>query len=272
MGTLAPIISVFLDDIVEQMFNTIALNSLWYYLFLPLRRHEKTKGGKNDMTLPSYMRQEQPRGEQRDIPQFNVGERVEAKIENWEETTGKYGLQIQFNVVLQPSGYPRKTWVRYYAVPQPNQYLGKLCLAIERVTGQSYGSVTDALNALKSYGRIFLIAKQPKIVTGDDGTTRSYPQFSVWPELLPGEQATVAPPAGLPSTLPTQIPSATGVSDSTLEWLIAHQDIIGKKILPEVYNDAYPKGVITELHNLGHIKMVQDYPWLSESARTLLMK
>jgi len=217
------------------------------------------------------MRPEQPRGEQRDIPTFNVGERVEAKIDSIEETTGDYGKQFQFNTTLA-SSYPVKAWVKYYAVPQPNQYLGKLCLAIERVNKQSYASINDAINALKNYGKIFLEAKNPKQVTGTDGVTRTYPRFGVWPELLPGEQAKAPLPAGLPSTLPTQIPSTTGVSDGTLEWLIAHQDIIGKKILPEVYNNAYPKGVITELHNLGHIKMVQDYPWLSESARTLLMK
>jgi len=217
------------------------------------------------------MRPEKPQEEQRDIPTFNVGERVEAKIDNFEEVDGRYGKQIQFNVVLQPSGYPRKAWVRYYAVPQPNQHLGKLCLAIERMTGQPYNSVMDALNALKNHGRIFLTAKQPKVVTGDDGVTRSYPQFSVWPELLPGEQAT-QPQTGLPSALPTQITTETSLNEKVYDWLVANQDIIGKQIPSEVYNKFIGQGIIEELHRLGHVKMVQEYPWLTEGARTLLMK
>ena len=58
------------------------------------------------------MKPEQPRGTG-DIPQFQIGQQVEAKIDDVEQVTGEYGRQFEFNLTLIPSGYSAKMWVKY---------------------------------------------------------------------------------------------------------------------------------------------------------------
>ena len=218
------------------------------------------------MSLPSYMRPETPQGE---TPQLALGQQLEIKIQSIEKVSGQYGDQLQIDGALD-TGWNARAWIKYYAVPAPNQYLGKLCLAIERVTGQTFSSVEQAINALRSYGRIYL--RVSGFRTYED---KEYPKFSVFADTLPGEQVQAvpaqlsvqAPSSGLPASLTA---SASSVSSPTLDWVIANQNIIGQKIPPELYNKTVGNGVIEELHGLGYIKVVQDYPWLAEIARTLL--
>ena len=220
------------------------------------------------MSLPSYMRPETPQGE---TPQLALGQQLEIKIQSIEKVSGQYGDQLQIDGALE-SGWNARAWIKYYAVPAPNQYLGKLCLAIERVTGQTFSSVEQAVNALKSYGRIYLRVSGFRTYEG-----KQYPKFAVFADILPGEQAsapsyqppTQTAPSGLPSALPASAPTSL-VSQPTLDWVIANQNIIGQKIPPELYNATIGNGVIEELHGLGYVKTVHDYPWLAESARTLL--
>lgn len=212
------------------------------------------------------MRPETPQGE---TPQLTIGQQLEVKIQSIEKVSGQYGDQLQIDGALE-SGWNARAWIKYYAVPAPNQYLGKLCLAIERVTGQTFSSVEQAINALKSYGRIYLKVSGFRTYEG-----KQYPKFAVFPEFLPGEQASAPsyqrPAQTSPSGLPTALPSSVSpVSRATLDWVIDNQNIIGQKIPPELYNKTVGNGVIEELHGLGYIKVVQDYPWLGENARTLL--
>ena len=212
------------------------------------------------------MRPETPQGE---TPQLALGQQLEIKIQSIEKVSGQYGDQLQIDGALD-TGWNARAWIKYYAVPAPNQYLGKLCLAIERVTGQTFSSVEQAINALRSYGRIYLRVSGFRTYEG-----KEYPKFSVFADTLPGEQVQAIPaqlPAQVPSSgLPSALPaSASSVSSPTLDWVIANQNIIGQKIPPELYNKTVGSGVIKELHGLGYIKVVQDYPWLAESARTLL--
>jgi len=121
---------------------------------------------------------------------------------------------------------------------------------------------------LKSYGKIYLKVTGFRAYQG-----KEYPKFGVVPDILPGErlQQTPQSSSGLPTSLPTSPPvKQSGVSQATVDWLIAHQDIIGQKIPPEVYNKNIGNGVIEELHSNNFIEVVHDYPWISERARKLL--
>lgn len=232
------------------------------------KRARKNEKEEKEMSLPSYMRPETPQGE---TPKLTLGEQLETKIQSIEKVSGQYGDQYQIDSALD-SGWNARAWIKYYAVPAPNQHLGKLCLAIERVTGQTFSSVEQAVNALKSYGRIYLKVSGFRTFEG-----KEYPKFAVFPDILPGEEAS-APSmqrptqpisSGLPSALPTSV-SASSVSSPTLEWVIANQNIIGQKIPPEIYNKTIGDGILEELHELGYIKTVHDYPWLGENTRQLL--
>jgi len=224
------------------------------------------------MSLPPGMREALPqRQPQQPIPEFYVGQRIEAKIVSMSPSTytndkGEERAQIQFDVKLEPTEYEARSWISYYKIPNPKQKIGQLYLAIQRVTGKTYQNADEAMEALKNYGKIFFEMTGYRSV----GNT-SYPKFAVIANMLPGEGIS-QPTSKLPSVLPTQITSGTSLNEKVYDWLVANQDIIGKQIPSEVYNKFIGQGIIEELHRLGHVKMVQEYPWLDESARTLLMK
>lgn len=219
------------------------------------------------------MRPEQPA---QTPPQFQIGQRVEATINDIifkpkksdENPQGsKYGPQYQFELTLKPSGYQRRAWIQYYPVPQPNQYLGQLCLAIERVVGQPFQTLDGAIQALKSYGKIYVKVKGFKQGTQQqpDGTFRMFPTFSVVPDVLPGEQPYQQPPQITP-------PSAAklDLSTETLNWVSSFQHIIGKRIPDTVYNSIALTPIPAELTKLGIMQMIDDYPVLTEKARNYL--
>ena len=214
--------------------------------------------------LPSYMRSEDERTE---APQLNIGQRVEAIIESMERTTeGNYGEQYELSVRLQPSNWETKAWFSYYPVPAPNTHIGKLCLSIERLTGQSFGSLDGAMAAIKSHGRIFLA------VTGfrqyDD---KDYPKFSIVPDVLPGEQVDtqVAQPQTQQMEAPVDMSKQTEVklSPATYMWLTVSQELIGKQIDDQTWNVMVNKGIAKELGKHTLIEVKEDYMYLSERAR-----
>lgn len=224
------------------------------------------------MSLPSYMRPEQPRGTG-DIPTFQIGQLVEAKIDSIEETTGNYGKQLQFNLTLPNHGnFSAKAWVKYYPVPAPHQHLGKLCLAVERVTGQSFSSLGAALDALKNYGRVYVKAKQSKTVTGDDGKERTFPRFSIAPDTLPGELGTPATPPPPPQLQQAPKPNlvANVLTTETKLWLQVSQSDIGQVIDDMTWNLMVNKGIAKELMKYDLIEMRDGYPVLSEKCREYL--
>lgn len=211
--------------------------------------------------LPGYMRPEQPRGE---IPQFNVGEQVEVNVQQIQETTGKFGKQLQIDgTIPSRNDWRARAWIKYYPVPAPNQYLGKLCLAIERVTGQTFSSLDAAIGALKSYGRMYFRVTGSNRVTGDDGETRVYPKFAVVAEVLPGEQTGAQyEQAGLPHPA-----LQNDLSNQTKIFLEVNQQVIGNKIADKLYNLLTNQGIIQELNKLGLIEWKDQEPYLSERAR-----
>ena len=237
------------------------------------------------------MRPEQPRGTT-EAPQFQIGQQVEATINDIEQVTGEYGKQLQLSLTLIPSGYSARAWVKYYPTPAPHQHLGKLCLAIERVTGQSFSSLDTAIAALKSYGRIYVRAKASKTVTGDDGTERTFPRFSVAPDTLPGEQpqqavqppqAPVQPPTGLkplvdlnkpqapqPQPAPKDNLTANTLTTETYQWLLVSQSDIGQVLDGPTWNNMRNLGIAQELAKYGLVSFVDGQPVLSEKCREYL--
>ena len=221
------------------------------------------------------MKPEQPRGTT-DAPQFQIGQQVEAKINDIEQITGEYGKQLQFTLTLIPSDYSAKAWVSYYPVPAPNTHIGKLCLSIERVTKQSFTSVSEAIAALKNYGRIYVRAKASKTITGDDGQERTYPRLSIAPDTLPGEQPqqTIQPPTGLKPPVNLNAPKPNAVANTlttqTYQWLIVSQSDIGQVIDDATWNQMVNLGVAQELGKYGLIEYKDQYPVLSEKCREFL--
>ena len=65
------------------------------------------------------MRPETPQGE---TPQLALGQQLEIKIQSIEKVSGQYGDQLQIDGALE-SGWNARAWIKYYAVPAPNQYL-----------------------------------------------------------------------------------------------------------------------------------------------------
>ncbi|MDO8057045.1 MAG: hypothetical protein Q6361_09315 [Candidatus Hermodarchaeota archaeon] len=244
------------------------------------RKNEKEENEKMSK-LPSYMRPEQER-QQGTVPTFTIGEKIEAAINSIEEVTGKYGKQLQFNITLQPSGWNAKAWVKYYPIPQPNQYLGKLCLAIQRVTGQQFSSLEGAINALKSYGKIYF--RVTGFRTYEDN---QYPKFAVVPELLPGEQ----PQQQLPQQQPPQQkpaspfpvgPPPTEMKGTPRERMIAflklNSGLIGRPLSDAEWNPVYEKYLIDDGVVVNMLKdeglVYMDYqtglPKIDEKARSLI--
>ena len=211
------------------------------------------------------MRPEQERGE---APEFTVNQQVEATIDNIQKVTGQYGEQYQFDVTLQPSGWRARAWIKYYPVPAPNQYLGKLCLAIERVTGQAFSSVDGAVAALKSYGKVYL--KVTGFRTYED---KEYPKFAIAPDALPGEQ--VQQPAAQPkmeAPVDLNAPKATknDLSTAAYNWLVANMSLIGGKIPDTAWNKLRELRLVGDFSKYNLIEMKYDEPYLSERARDYL--
>jgi len=232
------------------------------------------------MSLPSYMRPERPQG---DTPPFKHGEQVEVNITNIEEVTGKFGKQLQIDGTM-PSrgGWRARAWVKYYPQPAPNQHLGKLCLAIERITGQSFSSLDAAINALKSYGKIYF--RVTGFRTYEDN---QYPKFAVVPELLPGEQ----PQQQLPQQQPPQQkpaspfpvgPPPTEMKGTPRERMIAflklNSGLIGRPLSDAEWNPVYEKYLIDDGVVVNMLKdeglVYMDYqtglPKIDEKARSLI--
>lgn len=216
------------------------------------------------------MRPEQERGQ---APEFTVGQQVEATIDSIERTQGQYGEQYQFDVSLKPSGWRARAWIKYYPVPAPNQYLGKLCLAIERVTGQSFSSVDTAIAALKSYGKIYLRVSGFNNKQQDDGSVKSYPKFAVAPDNLPGEQA--QQPITQPKMEPVtdlNAPKSTknDLSTAAYKWLAGNIMLIGEKIPDTAWNKLVELKLVGDFAKYSLIEMKYDEPYLSERARDYL--
>jgi len=221
--------------------------------------------------LPSYMRSEEERTE---APKLNIGQRVEAIINTISRETGQYGEQYELNVTLQPSNWRTKVWMSYYAVPAPNTHIGKLCLSIERLTGQSFSSLDAAVAAVKSHGRIFLV------VTGfRQYDNKDYPKFSIVPDVLPGEN--MGTPVTQPQTQAMQAPvnivtpalenaNINDLSTAARMWLTVSQGLIGKTIDDATWNIMVNKGIAKDLGQYNLIEVRDDYPYLSEEARKYL--
>jgi len=155
------------------------------------------------MSLPPGMREAPPQRTQQTIPEFYVGQKLEGEIVSMTPSTFNADTgprdQIQFDVKLKPTGYEARAWISYYKLPNPKQKIGQLYLATQRITGNVYQNVDEAMEALKTYGRIFFEMTGFRAV----GST-SYPKFVVIANMLPGEgaQQLAQPPTELPSTLP----------------------------------------------------------------------
>lgn len=220
------------------------------------------------------MRPEQPQGE---TPDYQMGERLELQVTSIEETTGKFGKQLQIDGTLPAkNGWRGRAWIKYYPVPAPNQHLGKLCLAIQRVTGQQYTTLNAAIDALKSYGRIYVTVTGFNQVTQQDGSVRSYPKFRVYPDRLPGEQPqqTMTPKPALPQkpTLPTKVglPEKPATPhEKMVAFIRRHVDLIGKAMPDTVWNEelALDDDLVQELVKEGLAYMKADEPYLDEKAR-----
>ena len=213
------------------------------------------------------MREAQPRQAQGDIPRLTIGQRLEAEIISMKPSTYGQGAdardQIQFDVKLKPSGYNARAWISYYPIPNPRQYIGKLYLAIQRVMGQTYQTADQAMDALRNYGKIFVT------VTGTNQVGDIvYPKFAVFADALPGETAYQQPTAQQPKAPPPI--KKLDIPTDALNWLIANQAIIGQRIPDIRYNRIALTPIPSELHKLGILEMVNDYPTLTEKARDYL--
>ena len=217
------------------------------------------------MALPPYMRQSQP------PPPVQIGQTIEARIDSIELVEGQYGKQYQFMMTLTIQGkeHQQRAWVKYYDTPTPKTKLGKLCLAVHRVTQQMHQNVQSAVDALKTYGRVYITVT--KFTTADDGTM--YPRFGIIADYLPGEQPgqvapipTTLPPQQVNQPLPPQIPSTL---EAMKAWIAENQGLIGQAIPSEVYNKM-DKAVIDELvaNELAYSKY--DMPHLDDRAKEFL--
>jgi len=223
------------------------------------------------------MRPEQQQGE---MPNFTLGEKLELHITNIQETTGKFGKQLQIDGTMPAkNGWRGRAWIKYYPQPAPNQYLGKLCLAVERVTKQNYGNLNAVIDALRNYGRIYVEVKGFNTVDGKfnpDGTLVQYPKFAVAPDTLPGEQPqqTFQSPPPQPPAQIQQAPKPNAVANTltteTKMWLQVSQSDIGNVIDDAMWNTLVQRGIAKELFKYGLIEYKDEYPVLSEKAREYL--
>jgi len=223
------------------------------------------------------MRPEQQSG---DVPQFQLGEKLELQITSIEETTGRFGKQLQIDGTMPAkNGWRGRAWIKYYPTPAPNQYLGKLCLAIERVNKQTYQNLNSAIDAIRSHGKIYVEVKGFNTVAGKnnpDGTPIQYPKFAVFADTLPGEQPQqmFQPPTGMKPPVNLNAPKPNAVANTlttqTYQWLIVSQSDIGQVIDDATWNQMVNLGVAQELGKYGLIEYKDQYPVLSEKCREFL--
>jgi len=218
-----------------------------------------------------------------------MGEQLELNVVSIEEITGKFGKQLQIDGTFPAkNGWRGRVWIKYYPVPAPNQHLGKLCLAIQRVTGQQFSSLDAAINAIRSYGRIFLRVSGFNTVAGKvnpDGTLIQYPKFQVYPEVLPGEGT--QPQTQQQAPLKASAVFLEGLAPANMkgtpqERLIAfirnHVDLIGKPLDDTLWNQIYENELMDDgpvsnlLRDGGYLQLDQQTskPVIAEKARELI--
>lgn len=233
------------------------------------------------MSLPPGMREATPQRTQQDIPQLTVGQRLETLITSMIPSTFGTGEeardQLQFDVKLVPGGYEARGWISYYKIPNPKQKIGKLYLAIQRITGKTYQNVDEAMSALREYGRIYFEVTGSRKV----GET-TYPKFAIVGETLPGEQVGTSitqpqaqhmqPPYDASKQVPPALENANVNSLSTAAylWLTVSQALIGNQIPDITWNQIRASGVVQDLAKYSLIEMRADLPYLSEEARKYL--
>jgi len=217
------------------------------------------------MSLPPGMREAPPQRTQQAIPEFYVGQKLEGEIVSMTPSTYDSDKgprdQIQFDVKLKPTGYEARAWISYYKLPNPKQKIGQLYLAIQRITGNIYQNVDEAMEALKTHGRIFFEMTGFRAV----GTT-SYPKFIVIANMLPGEG--VQQP-----TQQTKIPqpeSPSAISDEAYNWLVACMQYIGKPIPDNMWNLAVNQRIVGDLAKNNLVEVKDELHYLSEEARSYL--
>ena len=122
-----------------------------------------------------------------DQPKFEVGQTVKASIIDL-----KYPIKGQFekeNIEVKcqlETGYICRAWITYYREPYEKSTIANLLTTLMKTVNMNFGSVDEALDALKSYGKIFL-----RCIGFRKTGIFDYPKFKVVTDILPSVQASL---------------------------------------------------------------------------------
>ena len=118
-------------------------------------------------------------------PKVKVGEVVEASIVDVKYPVKSSKFQKE-NVELYcklPNSYECRCWFGYYQEPSDRSLLGQLALTLMRVLNKEFNAVDEVLDALKSYGKVYL-----RCVGHNRRGNLSYPKFKLVADVLPSLQ------------------------------------------------------------------------------------
>jgi hypothetical protein len=204
-------------------------------------------------------------------PSVREGDVLKARITNvsrvtskWKDEEGNPREQLQFDLELE-NGYKFRSWVAYYKQPSDRSKLGKLALKFMELTGQKYNSVGEFLEALDTYGYVYVTC------TGfREFEDELYPNFSIVATRLPPLQTKIEPTKPLPAKKETS--QQREVTPETLEFIQKSKEIIelGLPLNEGDWNETVPVQVRAELLKLGLVEKKENLYFFTEGVRSFL--
>lgn len=108
---------------------------------------------------------------------------VKKVTSQWKDDEGNPKEQLQFDLLLEDTGYKLRSWIAFYETPSDKSILGRLVLKLQETTNKQYGNVNEFLTALKEFGYVFVKCKGFR-----EYEEEVYPNFSIVADKLPAFQ------------------------------------------------------------------------------------
>lgn len=111
---------------------------------------------------------------------------IKRETSKWKNDDGSPKEQLAFDCELK-DGFKLKAWISYYEQPSEKSALGKLAILLEQVTSRQFDKISEVVDALKSFGQIFVRVKSFR-----EYEDETYPNFAIVADKLPGFQRKIS--------------------------------------------------------------------------------